>query len=188
MPGSSVAAGEIGGLPSVVPLEGTEPTATEGRTDEDLVQLARWIGDAAVVGLGESIHGTHTLHRLAHRIFQHLAEAPGREGFEVFALEIDQAHAAMLDAYVQGDRDDLDRLMAGGWWAQTIFYDEALAELLRWMRGYNETAARPLHVAGFDAKQPQLAADRLLQAIGALDPAASAKVQALLSQALAPGW
>lgn len=168
---------------SIVPLEGTEPTDAKDTPTGDLAHLAQWIGGATIVGLGEGSHGTHTLHRLAHRMFQYLAE---EEGFEVFALEIDQAHAAILDEFVQGERDDLDHQMTQGWWAQQIFYDEALADLLRWMRQYNQTSDRPLHFAGYDAKQPRLAAERLTSAIREADPKALARVRDLLARALAP--
>lgn len=184
-PSGAGAGVETAGLPAVVPLEATEPGETAAEPAGDLLHLARWIGEAGVVGLGEAWHGTHTFHRLADRIFRHLVE---HEGFTVFALEIDQAHAAILDGYAQGERDDLDSVLSGAWWAQRIFYDEALVELLRWMRRHNEaTPGRRLHLAGFDLKQPHLAAERLAAAAEPVDPEISAGLRSLLSRALAPG-
>ncbi len=166
----------------LVPLTGTEPA--EGSPAGDLAALAGWLGDARVVGLGESIHGVHDFHRLAHRIFAHLVE---RQGFDVFALEISQAHAARLNEFVEGRRDDLDALMAGRWWTAAAFYDQALRELLLWMRRYNETAASPIHFAGFDLKQPSFAIAAVIDGLRELDPEAAAEAERLYSRVSALG-
>lgn len=154
--------------PAVVALEGTEPGP-----GADLTTLAGWVGDATIVGLGENEHGSHDLHRLAHRIFGGLVEDAG---FSVFALEVDQAHGMLLDEYVTGRRDDLDALLALRWWGSEAFYDEALRELLLWLRAHNREATTPLHVAGFDLKQPDLATRLLVAELTKLDPAAGAEV------------
>ena len=170
------------------PLRAAEPTADA--PDDDLRTLAGWIGDARVVGLGESVHGSRTLHRLAHRVFAHLA---AEEGFTVYALEFDQAHAARLDAWVQGsgDRGALDALLAERWYGSQIFYDRALTELLVWLRAENERrevdGGPPLHVAGLDMKQPRLAADAVVAALAKADPEAAGRAEALYAQALEPG-
>lgn len=155
----------------VLPLLGTEPA---GGDDTDLRVLAEWLHDAKVVGLGEHVHGSHELHRLAHRMFAYLVE---HDGFTVFALEIDQAHAVMLDDYVRGARDDLDAILAERWWASAIFFDEGLSELLQWMRRHNETASKPVRFAGYDLKQPRLAMRTLLAELRELDASAAAEAE-----------
>lgn len=160
---------EVGPSAFAVPLLATEP---DFAADADLRVLADWLEGATVVGLGERDHGTHELHRLAHRLFAYLVE---HEGFSVFALEVDQAHAALLDEYVRGSRDDLEALLADRWWASSQFYDEALVALLRWMRKHNETAARPVRFAGYDLKQPDLAMQSLLAELQQLDPKAASE-------------
>lgn len=142
---------------------------------DDLRTLATWVGEARLVGLGEGVHGTHELHTLAQRVFRYLAE---RQGFTVFALEVDQAHGAMLDDFVTGKRSDLDRILDQGWWGSQIFYDAALRDLLIWMRARNETAHQQVHVAGFDMKQPRLAKEFLIARLAELDPLAARKIQA----------
>ncbi|HUF83268.1 MAG TPA: erythromycin esterase family protein, partial [Acidimicrobiia bacterium] len=132
---------------AAVPLASTEPAVHAAPPAADLAALEEWLGDARLVGLGENFHGSHTLHLLAHRIFAHLA---AEAGFEVFAVEIDQAHAALLDEWVQGGCDDLEELLASSWRGSSIFDDAALVDMLRWMRRYNETATRPVHFAGYD--------------------------------------
>jgi erythromycin esterase len=181
-------------IPGVVPLAGTEPppsgalrgTGPAARPSADLAALAGWLGEAKVVGLGESVHGSHTLHRLTHRVFAHLA---AQSRFDVLALEIDQAHAALLDAWVQGEHDDLAAVLAERWWGSKIFYDQALVELLGWMRAYNRGAGagRRLHVAGYDVKQPALSARAVVEALARVDPKAAGEAATLYARALAPG-
>jgi erythromycin esterase-like protein len=171
-----------------LPLRPSEPAATADAPSDDLRTLAGWLGGPRVIALGESVHGSRTLHRLAHRVFAYLAD---EEGFTVFALEIDQAHAAHLDAWVQGERDDLDALLAERWYGSQVFYDRALVELLHWMRRRNESRKEAglatLHVSGFDMKQPRLAADAAVAALRRADPRAAAEVEALYARALEPG-
>lgn len=154
--------------PWQVALSSTEPGSAD-----DLRQLAKWLGDAQIVGLGENVHGAHELHRLAHRIFAHLVH---ERGFGVFALEVDSAHGMAIDEFVQGERDDLDDILAGSWWAGAHFYDQALRDLLWWMRDYNRTATEPIHFAGFDAKQSPLAIEQLQRGLRENDPAAAAQI------------
>ena len=150
--------------PLVVPLAGTEPDLSE---TADLDALAGWIGEARLIGLGERVHGTHELHRLAHRILRYMAE----EGeVTVFALEIDQAHGFLLDDFVQGRRDDLETVLEQRWWASEVFYDRALRDLLLWMRRHNASAPEPIRFAGFDLKQPRLAFELLDRELGEKDP------------------
>ncbi len=142
----------------------------------DLQTLAQWLGNATLVGLGESSHGTDDYHRVLHRVFAHLVR---EEGFDVLALEISQAHATRLDDFVHGRRDDLDALLAERWWVAKVFYDEALRDLLLWMRSFVEAGGRPIHIAGFDFKQPSFAIAELAELLQALDAEAAAKVAAL---------
>ncbi len=168
--------------PWVAPLLGTEPDpATSGR---DLDTLLGWLGDAPLVGVGESPHGVHEHHRLVHRIFAHSRRSPGPGGpFDVLAFEFDQAHAARLDAFVQGARDDLDVLLSQHSFGSQIFHDEALAELLRWMRSHNDAARRdgtpPVHVAGYDLKQPARALAELVATLERAGPGAAGEVEDL---------
>jgi erythromycin esterase-like protein len=169
--------------PFLQALLSTEPGGAGGHGVADLETLRRWLGDARVVGLGESLHGVHDFHRFGHRLFEELAE---RGAFDVYALEIDQAHAAMLDQFVQGQRSDLEAILASRWWS-AIFYDEALLELVHWMRAYNQTATRALHIAGFDIKQPDLAARAVVERLRAVDARAAEALVPLYGEVLALG-
>jgi protein-L-isoaspartate(D-aspartate) O-methyltransferase len=58
------------------------------------------IGDARVVLLGESTHGTSEFYRMRARITQALVD----RGFDFVAVEADWPDAARIDTYVLGDR------------------------------------------------------------------------------------
>jgi erythromycin esterase-like protein len=155
-----------------VPLLGLDPRRSDGA---DLRAISKWIRGAHLVGLGEAVHGADQLHRLTHRLLAHLVEW---DGFTVFALEVDAAHGMLLDDYVSGRRDDLDAILAQRWWASEIFYDLAIRDLIVWMREYNRTARTPIHIAGFDLKQPDLAMAILVKRLDAVDPDAAAEASA----------
>lgn len=157
----------------LVPLHGTDPGTPDS---SDLETLARWLSEASLIGLGERQHGTHDYPLLGHRVFAHLARA---HGYSVFALEISQAHAARLDEYVQGRRDDLDLLMAERWWVAERWYSRALRDQLVWMRRHSRDAGQPVHVAGFDFKHPSFAMTDLVERLRALDERAARRVEAL---------
>ncbi len=152
----------------VAPLLSIDPEQSGSATD--LQTLRAWLGDARVVGLGESEHGVDDFHRLAHRLFADLAE---QAVFEVFALEIDPAHAHLLDRWVRGGEGDLDELIARHAWPNKVFYRRGLRELLLWMREYNRKASRPLRLAGFDCKDPRLAMTTVVELLARIDPAAA---------------
>lgn len=181
--GSDSARGNLDPGRSLIPLESSDPRGGREGAASELEVLRRWLGDARVVGMGESLHGVHEFHRFGHRFFAELAE---RGEFDVYALEIDLAHAILLDQYVQGRRDDLDAILAQRWWS-AIFYDEALVDLLRWMRTYNQTATQKVHLAGFDMKQPELAAAAIVERLGAVDAGAAAELAPLYQRALGLG-
>ncbi len=168
-----------------VRLLATEPSpeAPAGEST-DLAALASWIGDARVVALGESVHGTHTLHALTHRIFQYFVT---KLGFGVLALEIDQVYAAKLDEYVQGGRSDLGSLLTEGWYGSKSYYDQALVTLLEWMRNYNQTAEDPIHIAGFDSKQPELALEAAIRFASRVSASTGKELSILANEALRPG-
>lgn len=68
--------------------------------DPDLTQMIERIGDARIVLLGESTHGTSEFYRLRAAITKHLVE---HCGFNFVAVEADWPDAARVDDYVRGD-------------------------------------------------------------------------------------
>lgn len=124
------------------PFAGVSPT---GGLD-DLTFLDPLVGEARIVALGESSHGTAEDFRMKHRIIRYLVE---RKGFTVVAFEGSWAATDLLDAYVKGGPGTaaagLDRL---GFWT---WRTEEVRDLVEWMRSTNAgKPSKPLSFTGFD--------------------------------------
>lgn len=76
-------------------LAGDDPRLT---SNDDLEPLRMLIGDASVVGLGESYHTSAGFYRMKHRIFRFLVE---EMGFRAFAIESLWQGAERANTYVQ---------------------------------------------------------------------------------------
>lgn len=125
--------------------------AVDAGTDTaDLAFLDSFVGDARIVALGESSHGSSEQFRMKRRIIEYLVE---RKGFTVVAFEANWADALATDRYVKGGEGSIETaLSALGYW---VWRTEEVKELLEWMREQN--ARRPperrLTFAGIDIQQ-----------------------------------
>jgi erythromycin esterase-like protein len=133
----------------VVLLAGCEA----GQGFDDLAPLAAMIGDARIVGLGESTHGTREHFQMKHRLVEYLVE---ELGFSWFAIEASTPEAHRLDAYVLGGDGDPEALIRGMYfWTWTT--EEVLA-MVEWMRAHNARSDQKIHFTGFDMQTPNFAA------------------------------
>ncbi|MGK5548793.1 erythromycin esterase family protein [Streptomyces sp. URMC 127] len=109
---------------------------------DDLEPLRALIGDARVVGIGESSHFIHEFGLVRRRLLRFLTE---RCGFTVLAFEYGFSEALALDGWARGaGRDeDLARITAAD-------LPMGARELLHALRLHNRTAARPVGFAGVD--------------------------------------
>ncbi len=152
-----------------VPLSRVTPAAREDGAP-DLAHLDRIIGDARVVALGESTHGTSEFFTLKHRLVRHLVRD---RGFTVFALEANQRAVARLDTWVQGGpgtaREALRSVFA-------VWNTDEMVALVEWMRSHNATAARKVRVVGYDMQDQREPADSLLAFLAVADPALAASI------------
>ncbi|ADD43339.1 erythromycin esterase family protein [Stackebrandtia nassauensis] len=111
-------------------------TGADGDPDvADLAPLSGVVGDARLVGLGETWHPVHEFLALHFRMTQYLIE---HKGFTAVLLEGSLATARHLDDYVQGRRDDLSDVAVSSLWenAETVSF-------MDWLREHN--AALPPH-------------------------------------------
>jgi len=98
---------------------------------QDLAPLRRSIGDATVVGLGESVHGAAEVETMKHRVLRVLVE---RMGFRSVAWEEDWTIGVQIDRYIRTGAGDLDEIMgqmSGQWQSRETM------DVLRWLRDYN---------------------------------------------------
>ena len=78
---------------------------------DDLEPLGEVIGDARVVGIGESAHYVREFYLLRHRLLRFLVE---RCGFTVYAPEAPFTQAQTIDAWIQGGQGTVQEVAAAG--------------------------------------------------------------------------
>jgi len=143
-------------------LSSTDPDAPVS----ELEPLRDVVGDASVVGLGESTHGSHEQFELKHRMIRYLVE---ELGFRTVGFEADFASGVMIDRYVvsgEGDPRQLVSQLSSPFWAT-----EEILDLVEWMREYNETHDDPVRFLGTDLLQlRQLSFDEVTGYVGEVAP------------------
>ncbi len=138
---------------NVIPIETCE--AENGF--EDLAPLAKLIGDARIVGLGESTHGTREHFQMKHRLVEYLVE---ELDFSWFAIEASTPEAHRLNDYVLGgDGDPVELIRGMYFWTWTT--EEVLA-MVEWMRAYNARSDHKIHFTGFDMQTPDVALEKVI--------------------------
>jgi len=125
---------------NAVPLSTVDPAAPL----DDLAPVQRSVGEAEVVGLGESTHGAAEELALKHRTLRFLVE---RMGFRSVAWEEDWTLGLQIDEYLRTGTGDLDALMAqmGSQWQS-----RETADVLRWLRDFNAGRADKVRFVGVE--------------------------------------
>jgi len=103
------------------------------------------IGTAQIVGLGESVHGAAQETALKVRTLRLLVE---RLGFRSVAWEKDWTTGLLIDKYSRTGRGDLNGIIARmteQWRSQPV------ADLLRWLSGYNAGHADKVRFVGVES-------------------------------------
>ncbi|GAA5142411.1 erythromycin esterase family protein [Pseudonocardia adelaidensis] len=112
---------------TAVPLTTTDPA---GPLD-DLAPLRDAVGDAEIVGLGESVHGASEELTLKHRALRVLVE---QLGFRSVAWEEDWTTGRRIDEYITGGPGDPAELVAR---MSPQWRSREVADVLRWLREFN---------------------------------------------------
>src|SRR5438046_3000626 len=128
---------------AAIDLETLDPSSPDW---DDLEPLVEAIGDATVVGLGESAHHLHEFALARHRLLRFLVQ---RLGFRAFVMESGLLEALPVNAWVQGGPGDLEGLLRKGFTYQMGACEEMREQLL-WMRQRSREAA-PVELFGMDA-------------------------------------
>lgn len=118
----------------------------------DFSFFAEVIGDARIVALGESTHGTSDFFRLKHEVFKYLVE---HHGFRVFALEDHMLACERVNRYILGQVDlSTEKAMSQLF---AVWFTEEVAHLIDWMKQWNEAKPDdPVYFTGFDIQNYQL--------------------------------
>ncbi len=172
---SPLAGGAASPAPISVDLVRRAATPLRGAPADYDALMAR-VGDAEVVLLGESTHGTHEFYRERARITRRLVE---EKGFGAVAIEAEWADARRVDLWLQGrggDRTADEALRAFHRFPRWMWANAEMRELVGWLRGRRPggTAGRR-HVGfyGLDVQSPQGSIDEVLAYLRRADPAAA---------------
>lgn len=157
---------------TALPLKSVEP----GQGYDDLQPLKEIIGNARVVGFGESSHGQREIFQMKHRVFEFLVE---QMGFTVFVMEEAWPIGFEVNEYVLHGKGDI-RTAAGN--LHTIWNTEEVYALIRWMREYNADPAhtRKVKFYGMDLSSSKGAADMVAEYISRIDKTSAQKVLTVL--------
>lgn len=131
--------------PGIWRLEGIDPTLGTS----DLEPLRQLIGNASVVGLGETFHTSGGFYVMKHRIFRFLVE---KMGFRAFAMETGWTGAEMAARYVQtceGTPAEAIRQHINVW--QGAEYADLIQWMCEWNRGH---PGDEITFFGFDIQEP----------------------------------
>jgi erythromycin esterase len=171
---------------ALIPLDHVAP----GAGFDDLQAFGEVVGDARVIALGESTHGTREFFQLKHRVFEYLV---AEKGVTALALEAAMPEAFDLNRYVlTGEGDPRQALAALYFW--TWDTEEVLA-LVEWMRAWNEVNETSVRFYGVDVQHGGRAFERVsayLTAHGvmpdlpALQPLARARTARTLQPSAVP--
>lgn len=141
---------------------GTGPSADAG-------EFARYAAEVSaieipagtrVVALGEATHGNREFQELKLDVLKVLVE---RYGVRAFALEADAGGCELVNRYIHGNEGTLEEAVADLDFA--LYRTDQMAELVSWMRVYNETAApgEDLRFYGFDMQNYEHSHQLLLE-------------------------
>jgi protein-L-isoaspartate(D-aspartate) O-methyltransferase len=141
--------------------------------DADLRPLLRRIGDARVVLVGESTHGSSEFHRLRARLTRELVES---HGFTIVALEADWPDAARIDKHARDLRVPDEAWEAFARFPTWMWRNEETREFVEWLRARNMPLPpeRRARMAGLDLYAMSNSIAELLGFLDRRDPAAAA--------------
>jgi erythromycin esterase-like protein len=131
---------------------------------DDLEQLKDVIGDARVVSLGESTHGSREIFQMKHRLVEYLAS---ELGFTIFSIEANMPEAYRLNDYVLRGEGDVNRLIGGMYF--WTWNTHEVKDMVEWMRRFNQAGGRRIEFTGFDMQTPDVAMDEVRRFLAKAD-------------------
>jgi len=107
-------------------------------SDPDYAALIDAIGDASIVLLGESSHGTSEFYKIRSEISKKLIE---QKGFTAIAVEGDWPSAQIINQYIKGysdsDASAQEIVKAFDRWPTWMWANEEIADFVNWLKMHN---------------------------------------------------
>ncbi len=140
-------------------------------------ELARALGGARLIGVGEATHGSHEDGAAKAAIIKGLVASGA---VQTVFLEVNANGGRELDAFIQGeDGDPVGRVRTAKIFR--VSKTHALADLIGWLRDWNRTAAKPVRIYGIDCQATAPDALLALDALRRLAPAEAERLTAALA-------
>lgn len=141
-------------------------------------EFARALDGARLIGLGEATHGSHEDGAAKAAIIKGLVASGA---VQTVYLEVNANGGRELDAFIQGEPGDpAERVRMAKIFK--VNKTRALADLIGWLRDWNQTAATPVRIYGIDVQATAPDAVLALEALRLLDSAEAER----LAPALGP--
>lgn len=134
--------------------------------------------DIKIVGLGEATHGNSELQTLKLDVFKALIE---NNNCRIFAIEGDFGGSAKVNDYISGGNGTAKEAAAEIGFA--IYKTQEMADLIEWMRNYNQTAPenKKLKFYGFDMQRYDNSKELLFNYLNKVNKQLSKQYSTLLS-------
>ena len=106
----------------------------------------------SILSIGEAAHGCKEMQELKLSVFKEMVE---KRGFTAFALEADYGECAEINRFIQGGEGSAEEMVQK--FAFPIYHTKEMAELISWMREWNESAPeeKKIRFYGFDMQDPE---------------------------------
>lgn len=155
---------------------GGTPALERVQTDLSAITVPEGVSAAA---LGEASHGVKEYQEMKAQVFQALVK---NNGCRTFIIEGDFGSALKVDEYIHGG--DGTAQEAAAEIGFRIYRTQEMADLLTWMREYNETApeGEDLHFRGMDIQQVDSSKAYLFQTLSRCALPVKDRFQALREQ------
>jgi len=151
-----------------------DPAAPDSLWSPD---LARALGGARLIGVGEATHGSHEDGAAKAAIIKGLVTSGA---VQTVFLEVNANGGRELDAFIQGGAGDpAERVRTAKIFK--VNKTHALADLIGWLRDWNRTAKQPVRIYGIDCQATAPDALLALEALRRLDPAEADRLAAALT-------
>ncbi len=147
-----------------------------GHGCEELRPLLDVIGDARIVALGESAHGTHEFITIQHHIIECLV---AEKGFNTIAMEADGVWANKINTYVRTEGGKVPLV----WNTRNLINTDETLLLINWIREYNLSRenSRRISFRGFDIGSGQDAYWEFKKYIESVEPNSTDEIMENLS-------
>jgi erythromycin esterase len=145
-------------------------------SNADLKTFGEIAGNAQIIALGESTHGTGEFFRMKNRALEY---AVTELGVRIFGLEDNQLIVERVNKYVLGGKGTARSSMYGLF---SVWQNQEMLDLIKWVRSYNELhPGDKVEFLGFDMQNPAQAYDSLSVFLTRNDPASVPKVNEWLA-------